>query len=132
MGEEMPKLDHIALEVSNLDRAIEFYTEKLGFILKSKSTNEEQQEDYCFLKSEGTSLELISDLKKSYSEEHKIQRPYCPHICFETDDMEKTINELRAKNIEIIRGPLEIAGEETWVYFSDPDGNVLEYIEWYK
>jgi catechol 2,3-dioxygenase-like lactoylglutathione lyase family enzyme len=128
----MPQLDHIALEVSNLDRAIEFYTEKMGFILGSRSTNEEQQEEYCFLNSEGIALELISDLKKSYREKQNIQRPYCPHICFVTDDMEKTIKELRAKNIEIIRGPLEIEGEETWVYFADPDGNVLEYIEWYK
>ena len=36
------------------------------------------------------------------------------------------------RKTEIIRGPLEIENEETWVYFSDPDGNVLEYIEWYK
>jgi catechol-2,3-dioxygenase len=42
IGEEMPKLDHIALEVSNLDRAIKFYTEKLGFFLKSRSTNKEK------------------------------------------------------------------------------------------
>jgi catechol 2,3-dioxygenase-like lactoylglutathione lyase family enzyme len=55
----MPKLDHIALEVSNLDRAIEFYTEKMGFILRSRATNQEQQEEYCFLESEGTTLELI-------------------------------------------------------------------------
>jgi catechol 2,3-dioxygenase-like lactoylglutathione lyase family enzyme len=118
--------------VSNLDRAIEFYTEKMGFILRSRSTNEEQQEEFCFLTSEGTTLELISDMKKSYREKQKIRRPYCPHICFATDDMEKTLKELRTKNIEIVRGPLEIEGEETWVYFSDPDGNVLEYIEWYK
>lgn len=128
----MPKLDHIALEVSNLDRAIEFYTEKMGFFLKSRATNEEQQEEYCFLKSEGMSLELISDLEKSYSEKQKVRRPYCPHICFVTDDMEKTIRELRAKNIEIIGGPFEIASKETWVYFADPDGNVLEYIKWYE
>ncbi|MCP4111106.1 MAG: VOC family protein [Desulfobacteraceae bacterium] len=128
----MPKLDHIALEVSNLDRSVKFYTEDLGFILKSRATNEEQQEEYCFLTSEGTTLELISDMKKTYGAKQKIDRPYCPHICFATDDMEKTIKELGAKNIEIIRGPLEIAGEETWVYFSDPDGNVLEYIQWFK
>lgn len=127
----MPKLDHIALEVSNLDRAIKFYTEKMGFVLKSRSTNDEQHEAYCFLESEGTNLELISDLKKASSGRPIIQRPYCPHICFATDDMERTVNELREKNIEIIRGPLEIAGEETWIYFADPDGNVLEYIEWY-
>lgn len=128
----MPKLDHVALEVSNLERAIEFYTGEMGFFLRSRSTNEEQQEEYCFLESEGTTLELITDLKKSYREKQKFQRPYCPHICFVSDDMGKTIKELRAKNIEIIRGPFEIEGEETWVYFSDPDGNVLEYIEWYK
>jgi lactoylglutathione lyase len=128
----MPKLDHVALEVSNLDRAVQFYTEDLGFTLKSRATNEEQQEEYCFLVSEGTCLELISDLQKAYREERVFQRPYCPHICFATDDMEETFEELRARDIEIIRGPLEIAGEETWVYFADPDGNVLEYIHWYK
>ena len=128
----MPKLDHVALEVSNLDRAIEFYTDNLGFALKSRATNEEQQEEYCFLESEGTCLELISDLQKTYREERAFQRPYCPHICFATDDMEETIKELQARDIHIIRGPLEIAGEETWVYFADPDGNVLEYIQWYK
>ena len=128
----MPKLDHIALEVSDTDRAIEFYTDKLGFELVSRAVNDEEQEEYCFLKSDGTSLELISDLKKSYTEKQKIHRPYCPHVCFETDDMKKTLEELRAKDIEIIRGPLEIAGEETWVYFADPDNNVLEYIQWYK
>ena len=128
----MPKLDHVAIEVSDMDRAIEFYTEKLGFNLKSRATNEEQQEDYCFLSSDGFHLELISDLKKSYDEQREIKRPYCPHICFQTDDMNETLNGLQAKKIEIIHGPLEIAGEETWLYFTDPDGNVLEYIQWYK
>ena len=128
----MPKLDHIAIEVSNIDRAIEFYADKMGFILDSRAVNKDQQEEYCFLKSDGTNLELISDLKKSYNKKQKIQKPYCPHIGFVTDDMDRTIKELQTKNIEIIQGPLEIAGEETWVYFSDPDGNVLEYIQWYK
>lgn len=46
--------------------------------------------------------------------------------------MKKTMRELRTKNIDLIKGPFEIPGEETWVYFADPDGNVLEYIQWYK
>jgi catechol 2,3-dioxygenase-like lactoylglutathione lyase family enzyme len=128
---QMPKLDHIALEVSDLERAIRFYTDKLGFTLKSKNINYEQQEAYCFLESEGTCLELISDLEKVYRENRTIQRPYCPHICFVTEDMGKCIENLRKNKIEIVHGPLEIPEEETWVYFADPDGNVLEYIQWY-
>ena len=128
----MPKLDHIALEVSNIDKSIDFYTIKLNFSLISRAVNEEQQEEYCFLESEGTNLELITDLKKNYKTKQKAERPYCPHICFVTDDMEETVKHMLANNIKIIHGPLEIMGEETWVYFSDPDGNVLEYIQWYK
>jgi catechol 2,3-dioxygenase-like lactoylglutathione lyase family enzyme len=73
----MPRLDHIALEVADMDRAIAFYTEKLGFSLRSRATNHEQQEDYCFLSSEGLNLELISDLAKTYSAASAPKRPYC-------------------------------------------------------
>jgi lactoylglutathione lyase len=31
-----------------------------------------------------------------------------------------------------VKGPLKIENEETWVYFSDEDNNVLEYIQWYN
>ena len=127
----MPKLDHIALEVSIIDRAVAFYTDKMGFTLYSRAINEDEQEEFCFLRAEGINLELISDLDKDYGNRRKVERPYCPHICFVTNDMDKTLKELKAKGIEIIRGPLEIKGEETWIYFSDPDGNVLEYIQWY-
>ena len=127
----MPKLDHIALEVSNIDRSIEFYTVKMGFTFVSRSINKEEQEEYCFIESEGFNLELLSDTNKNYLPKEKIERPYCPHISFTTNDMEKTIKDLQAKNIKIICGPLEHKDEATWIYFIDPDWNVLEYIEWY-
>ena len=87
----MPRLDHIALEVSDMDRALEFYTDKMGFVLVSREIKNEEKEEFCFLKSDGTSLELISDMDKSYGGKKEIRKPYCPHVCFETDDMERTI-----------------------------------------
>lgn len=39
--------------------------------------------------------------------------------------MAKTLEEL----IKIVHGPLLIEKEATWVYFVDPDNNVLEYIQ---
>lgn len=93
----MPKLDHIALEVSNIDRSIEFYTGKMGFTFVSRSINKEEQEEYCFLESEGFNLELLSDTNKNYLPKEKIERPYCPHISFTTNDMEKSVKDLQEK-----------------------------------
>lgn len=46
--------------------------------------------------------------------------------------MEKALADLKARNINIIKGPLIIDNEETWVYFADEDNNVLEFIQWYN
>ena len=34
------------------------------------------------------------------------------------------------KGVRIAKGPLEIAGQVRWLYALDPDGNVLEFIQW--
>ena len=79
----------------------------------------------------GFSLELIRDQKKAYAPDSRPAKPYCPHIAFSTDDMKTTVADLISKGVAIVAGPFAIENEETWVYFSDPDGNVLEYIQWY-
>ena len=123
--------DHVAFQVSNMDSSISFYTQKLGFKLNSRSVNEEEQEEYAFLEYGNARLELIRDLKEKYRKP-EIKRPYCPHLCLEVENMKQSIETLKKNNIQIIRGPLEAKDEGTWVYFSDPDNNILEYIQWYK
>jgi lactoylglutathione lyase len=125
------KFDHGAFQVSDIDKAIEFYTKKLGFKLKFQSINKEEKEAYAFVELGEARIELIQDLITPFNKS-KIVKPFCPHFCIEIDDMKKGIELLHKHNINIIKGPLEIKGEETWVYFSDPDNNILEYIQWYK
>ena len=125
----MPKLDHVAIEVSDMDVSIDFYTKKLGFEFISRNIDEKEKEEYCYLKSEGFYLELLHDNLKNTLQRKEAKRPYCPHICFSTENMENTIKTLQSKNITIIHGPLIIENEATWVYFADPDFNVLEFIQ---
>ncbi len=125
----MPKLDHIAIEVSNMDVSIEFYTKKLGFEFISRNIDELEMEEYCYLKSDNFYLELLFDRTKNTMATRTPKKPYCPHICFTTDNMEETIKTLQSKNITVIHGPLTIENEATWIYFVDPDFNVLEYIQ---
>jgi len=127
----MARIDHIAIEVSNMDTSCDFYVSVLGFMLTSRAVNEDEHEEYSFLELEGFHLELIRDQKKTYDRTAMPAKPYCPHIVFGTDDMTKTVEELTPMGVTIIAGPLEIENEETWVYFIDPDGNVPEYIQWY-
>ena len=74
-------------------------------------------------------LELIETIGVSYQPAVPA-RPYCPHLCFEADDMDEVLTVLRKHGIPILDGPNEIPGSEQWIYFTDPDGNVLEYIVW--
>ena len=128
----MEGYDHVAFQVCDMDVAIRFYVEKLGFALSSRAVNAEEGEEYAFLALGDLRLELIQDLKGSAYQKPEIKPPYCPHLAIETDDMEQAVGRLKERGVPIIRGPLAIEGEETWVYFADPDNNVLEYIQWFK
>ena len=121
--------DHGAFRVRNLDDAIRFYTEKLGFHLLFYSGSEEYGEKGAFLEYNGARLELIETIGVPYQPEMP-QRPYCPHLCFEAEDMDQVICTLEENHIPILDGPNEIPGSERWLYFLDPDCNVLEYIVW--
>jgi len=128
----MGQFDHIAYQVGNMDTAIQFYVEKLGFALSSRTVDQEEMEEFAFVTLGDLRLELLKDLNPAVYQKPNIKPPYCPHLAIGTDDMERALAHLQEKEVSIIRGPLVIEGEMTWVYFADPDNNVLEYVQWYK
>ena len=125
------KFDHAALQVQDMDRAIAFYTEKLAFTLNYRAINQEEQEEYAFISAGNVRIELIKDLGDDYTLPI-LKKPFCPHLCIEVEDLDASVRKLEEMEIPILRGPLKIENEETWVYFSDPDHNVLEFIQWYN
>lgn len=123
--------DHAAFQVSDMDAAIAWYKSTLGFEFLFRGTNYEEKEEYAFLQYGSSRLELIQDLVTPY-EKPIIKKPFCPHVCLEVESMAVALKILKDHNLTIVRGPLEIKGEETWVYFADPDHNILEFIQWYN
>ena len=121
--------DHGAFRVRNLEEAVRFYTEKLGFELLFYSGSEECGEKGAFLAYNGARLELIETIGDTYVPVRP-ERPFCPHQCFETEDIDAMLRTLGESGIALLDGPNEIPGSERWLYFADPDWNVLEYIQW--
>jgi lactoylglutathione lyase len=127
----MVKIDHMAFEVSDMDKSIQFYTETLGLRLLFRQVNTDVQEDYALLALEGGNLELIQRLDGPF-EKPEIRPHSCPHLALVSEDMAETLKMIEENHLTVVQGLREVEGEEKWIYISDPDNNVIEYIQWLK
>jgi len=124
----------MAFLVSDLDVSIRFYTKRLGLRLLSREEDITHHEAFAFLELEGGNLELLQvlddDGKPVPFKAPDIRPPYCPHLAIQTDDLDHAMVGLRNEGVPILKGPLEIPGKVKWAYFSDPDNNIVEFVEW--
>ncbi len=125
-------VDHFAFLVDDMDRAIAFYRGILGLTFRSRQTEEAHGEEFAFFDLEGGNLELLRKIPapKKMPSNPPEERAFCPHLALKTVDIERSLQSLREKGVSILKGPLEIPNEVKWAYFQDPDGNILEYVQW--
>ncbi len=128
------KMDHVALRVADMDRAIRFYQEKIGLRLMFDQTDDTHHERFAFLEVEGCNIELLQML-----DEHNQPAPHtpaapdashCPHVALKTEDMDALLAKCQSEGIPILKGPLEIPGQVRWVYLLDSEQNILEFVQW--
>ena len=128
------QVDHFAFAVSDLERAIQFYTSCLGMRLIMKKLDPVHHEAFALLDLGGANLEILQRLDENNQplpfECPPLQPPYCPHLALRTANLDLTLGVLRQQNLPILEGPLEIPGKVKWLYFHDPDHNVIEYVQW--
>ena len=130
---KITELDHIVLNVRDIDRSLKFYTETLG--LEPERLDEFKAGKIGF-PSVRVNADTIIDL-------FPIKGPVAAgnsgekiagnlnHFCMVigTDDFEGLVDYLRDHQITIRQGPVSrwgARGRATSVYFLDPDGNEIE------
>ena len=124
------QLDHVALPVSDMEAALQFYGEKLGLKFMFREVDPVEQEDFAYFELEGGNLELLKSLAHPF-DKPDIKPPYCPHLALATSDMNATLRLIQERGLRLIKGPLKIEGKVTWLYIADPDNNVIEFVQWF-
>jgi catechol 2,3-dioxygenase-like lactoylglutathione lyase family enzyme len=109
----------VSIPVSDQDRALEFYTKKLGFKVQTDQPFDDRQR-WIELKVPGgdTTVVLFTP------DEHRDRIGTFSNVTFWTDDVEKTHAELVSRGVEFVQEP-QTADWGTAAVFKDGDGNVF-------
>ena len=107
-----------SIPVTDQDRALAFYTEKLGFrLLTDQPFNEKQR--WIELGISGTETRVVL-----FRFDEGLQPGTKMNITFWTDDVERTVRELENKGVEFVMKPQQ-ADWGTAAVFKDMDGNTF-------
>lgn len=108
-----------SIPVDDQDRALSFYTEKLGFLVATDQPYDDERR-WIELRIPGAQTRLV--LFKP--EESQDPVGTTSHVAFETADVEVTYRELSKRGVEFVQEP-ESADWGTAAVFKDPDGNTF-------
>ena len=100
---ELKRVDHIGIAVKNLEDAVKFY-ESLGFKATGYETVEEQKVKVAFLPCGDSELELLESTEPDGPIARFIEKngPGIQHIAIRVDDIDKALEELKAKEVRLI------------------------------
>lgn len=124
----LKSVHHIAIIVSDHDRALDFYVNKLGFSVIRDCFRQERKDWKTDLALDGLELEL-------FSQSNPPKRPSYPeacglrHLAFRVADIEAAVAELAEKGISCEPIRMDPYTMTRMTFFADPDGLPLELHE---
>lgn len=122
----LQKVEHVGIQVRDLDRSIKFYTEVLGLTLRKRVRLNETIE-LAFLPLGESEIELICrSTEYTFAREGIVN-----HLTFRVDDVASTLDHLRKHGVELIhQQPLALDALGSRIaFFWGPDGEKLELFE---
>ncbi|WP_170169042.1 VOC family protein [Mesobacillus subterraneus] len=124
----LKKIEHVAIMASNLEESISFYTQKMGFILRSRGTKGNRREiAFLYLENDpSVEIELMFDLVSSgpYAEKGIVN-----HLAFCVEDMEKSISHFKSLGIDFAteKPSISIDGSKT-IFLYGPNKELLQFV----
>ena len=126
---QLSVIHHIAIIVSDYARSKDFYVNKLGFTVIRENFRPEKNDWKLDLRvNETTELEIfgVSNPPKRVTRQ---EAAGLRHLAFYTEDIEKTVAELKGMGIEVEPIRVDEFTGTRFTFFADPDGLPLELHE---
>ena len=97
-------INHIAIIVPDLEGAVAFWEGALGLKLERTESVPEEGVDVAFLPIGGSNVELLKPTVADTGVARFLEKrgPGIHHMCFEVDDIEATLAQLRDRNVQLI------------------------------
>ncbi len=128
------RINHIAIVVEDIDDALHFWRDALGLKVSHIEEVPDQDSVVAFLPVGNMEIELV----KSTSEESGVARylkkrgPGIHHICFEVDDIEASLESLKASGVRLINNEPIIGTSGKRVAFVHPESTHGVLVELYE
>ena len=126
---KLNSVHHIAIIVSDIEKAREFYIKKLGFEAIRENYRKERDDWKLDLRvDEHTDLEIFAEKNPP----KRVNRPEAcglRHLAFRVESVEETVKELDEIGIECEPIRTDTYTGEKMTFFFDPDGLPLEIHE---
>jgi len=124
------EIDHVSIDVSELGKSVDFYCNKLGF--RVSRTIDTPELGITFIQLGSSSIELIAR-RDRHAATRTMRRTGdigLAHVALRVSDIDEVFSQLRERGIEFSSPPYDAEGGPRIAFFRDPDGVVLELIQW--
>lgn len=134
MEMNLTKIHHVAIIVSDMAKAKDFYVNKLGFAIIRENHRPERHDYKLDLRlNDTTELEIFGPDAEGSAPPKRVSRPSeacgLRHLAFMVDSVEAAVQELEAVGIECEPIRRDTYTGKKMTFFKDPDGLPLEIHE---
>ncbi|WP_256403754.1 VOC family protein [Halorubrum salinum] len=135
-----PTAHHVGVTVSDLDRAVEFYTDTFGLDVVSEFSVggeafaeavdvEGAAASFAHLDADGAIVELVAyDPRGEPEPDPELNRPGAVHLGLSVDDVEGFYADLDDA-VETLSPPRTTSSGTTILFVVDPEGNLIEVLD---
>ena len=133
----MPKvkrINHIAIVVDDIDKALAFWSDALGLQLDHVEEVPDQQSVVAFLPTGDSEVELVQPTSENTGVARYLKKrgPGLHHICFEVDDIDVILEQLKQKEIRLINEAPMIGSGGKKFAFVHPESTHGVLVELYE